>query len=110
MSGAGFLLDARVLIGRLAEPSRLSTTALRRIADPDQDPQICRGVVNLWEIQIKVKLGSCGYGMTLAPRHGCGRPQGWLLAVAGFPYPATPALSPQQAKDGAEKNQIPPHA
>ena len=38
----------------------------------------------------------------------------WGLATgarrAGSPYPAVPALSPQQAKDGAGKKDIPPHA
>ena len=29
---------------------------------------------------------------------------------AGSPYPAAPARTPQQAKDGAEKKEIPPHA
>ena len=55
MSGAGFLLDTSVLIWWLAESSRLSSTSISSIADPEN--QIYCHVVNLWEIQIKVKLG-----------------------------------------------------
>ncbi|GDX77624.1 hypothetical protein LBMAG41_27030 [Cyanobium sp.] len=53
----------------------------------------------------------------------CRKPQGWLLGEAGSPeaaatgagrvgspYPVAPALSPQQAEDGAGKKEIPPHA
>ncbi|MDM7954157.1 MAG: DUF4236 domain-containing protein [Cyanobium sp. CZS 25K] len=51
------------------------------------------------------------------------RPQGWPLGEAGSPdaartgarragspYPAAPTRTPQQAKDGSRKKEIPPHA
>ena len=63
MSDSGFLLDTSVLIWWLAEPARLSSAATSCIADPQN--QIYCSVVNLWEIQIKVKLGKLDLELTL---------------------------------------------
>ena len=78
MSGTGVLLDTSVLIWWLAEPSRLSSTATSCIAVPAN--QICCSVVNLWEIQIKVKLGKLDLDLPLPEIHRWVVDQeGWLL-------------------------------
>lgn len=85
MSGAGFLLDTSVLIWWLAEPSRLSSTAINCIADPGN--QICCSVVNLWEIQIKVKLGKLDLELPLPEIHRWVVDQeGWVLLPVHWPH------------------------
>jgi len=85
LSGAGFLLDTSVLIWWLAEPSRLSATASHCIADPGN--QICCSVVNLWEIQIKVKLGKLDLELPLPEIHRWIVDQeGWLLLPVHWPH------------------------
>ena len=85
MSGAGFLLDTSVLIWWLAEPSRLSSTAISSIADPEN--QIYCSVVNLWEIQIKVKLGKLDLDLHLPEIHSWVIDQeGWLLLPVHWPH------------------------
>ena len=85
MSGAGFLLDTSVLIWWLVEPSRLSTSALSSIADPEN--QIYCSVVNLWEIQIKVKLGKLDLDLHLPEIHSWVVDQeGWLLLPVHWPH------------------------
>ena len=85
MSGGGFLLDTSVLIWWLAEPSRLSSTATRCIADPEN--QICCSVVNPWEIQIKVKLGKLDLELLLPEIHRwVVEQEGWLLLPVQWPH------------------------
>lgn len=85
MSGSGFLLDTSVLIWWLAEPSCLSSTATRCIADPAN--QICCSVVNLWEIQIKVKLGKLDLELPLPEIHRwVVEQEGWLLLPVQWPH------------------------
>ena len=85
MSGVGFLLDTSVLIWWLAEPSRLSATATSCIADPDR--QICCSVVNLWEIQIKAKLGKLDLNLPLPEIHRwIVEQEGWLLLPVQWPH------------------------
>jgi len=85
LSGAGFLLDTSVLIWWLAEPSRLSAKATGCIADPDN--QICCSVVNLWEIQIKVKLGKLDLELPLPEIHRwVVEQEGWLLLPVQWPH------------------------
>jgi PIN domain nuclease of toxin-antitoxin system len=85
LSGSGFLLDTSVLIWWLAEPSRLSSTATRCIADPEN--QICCSVVNLWEIQIKVKLGKLDLELPLPEIHRwVVEQEGWLLLPVQWPH------------------------
>ena len=76
MSGAGFLLDTSVLIWWLAEPSRLSSMSTSCISDPEH--QIFCSVVNLWEIQIKVKLGKLDLELPLPEIHR------WVVEQAGW--------------------------
>lgn len=85
MSGSGFLLDTSVLIWWLAEPFRLSTSAIRCIADPAN--QICCSVVNLWEIQIKVKLGKLDLDLPLTEIHRwVVEQEGWLMLPVQWPH------------------------
>ena len=85
MSGKGFLLDTSVLIWWLAEPARLSTTATSCIADPAN--QISCSVVNLWEIQIKVKLGKLDLDLPLAEiHHWIVDQESWLLLPVQWPH------------------------
>lgn len=46
------------------------------------------------------------------PLHVAGSPDAASTGArrAGSPYPAVPALSPHQSKDGDGKKEIPPHA
>jgi PIN domain nuclease of toxin-antitoxin system len=62
------LLDTSVLIWWLAEPNRLGPTASAAIAEPAN--QIYCSVVNLWEIQIKVKLGKLDLRSIAYPPQG----------------------------------------
>ena len=74
-----------MLIWWLAEPSRLSSTATRCIADPEN--QICCSVVNLWEIQIKVKLGKLDLELPLPDIHlWVVEQEGWLLLPVQWPH------------------------
>ena len=85
MSGSGFFLDTSVLIWWLAEPARLSSAATSCIADPEN--QICCSVVNLWEIQIKVKLGKLDLDLPLAEIHRwVVEQEGWLLLPVQWPH------------------------
>ncbi|MFM8275577.1 MAG: type II toxin-antitoxin system VapC family toxin [Cyanobium sp.] len=85
MSDSGFLLDTSVLIWWLAEPARLSSAATSCIADPQN--QIYCSVVNLWEIQIKVKLGKLDLDQPLAEIHRWIVDQeGWLLLPVQWPH------------------------
>jgi PIN domain nuclease of toxin-antitoxin system len=85
LSGSGFLLDTRVLIWWLAEPSRLSSTATRCIAAPVN--QICCSVVNFREIQIQVKLGKLDLDLLLLEiRRWVVDQQGWLLLPVQWPH------------------------
>ena len=78
MSGSRYLLDTSVLIWWLAEPSRLSTAVRSTIADPAN--AICCSVVNLWEIQIKVKLGKLDLDLPLAEIHRwVVQEEGWMV-------------------------------
>lgn len=67
MSDSRYLLDTSVLIWWLAEPSRLTASATSCIADPNH--QIICSVVNLWEIQIKAKLGKLDLDLPLTEVH-----------------------------------------
>jgi PIN domain nuclease of toxin-antitoxin system len=85
LSGTGFLLDTSVLIWWLAEPSRLSSAATSCIADPEH--RIFCSVVNLWEIQIKVKLGKLDLDLPLPEIHRWVVDQeGWLLLPVQWPH------------------------
>jgi PIN domain nuclease of toxin-antitoxin system len=85
LSDSGFLLDTSVLIWWLAEPARLSSAATSCIADPQN--QIYCSVVNLWEIQIKVKLGKLDLDQPLAEIHRWIVDQeGWLLLPVQWPH------------------------
>jgi len=85
LSGSGFFLDTSVLIWWLAEPARLSSAATSCIADPEN--QICCSVVNLWEIQIKVKLGKLDLDLPLAEIHRwVVEQEGWLLLPVQWPH------------------------
>jgi len=85
LSGNGFLLDTSVLIWWLAEPARLSSAATGCIADPAN--QICCSVVNLLEIQIKVKLGKLDLDLPLAEIHlWIVDQEGWLLLPVQWPH------------------------
>jgi PIN domain nuclease of toxin-antitoxin system len=85
LSGNGFLLDTSVLIWWLAEPSRLSSAAKSCIADPEN--QICCSVVNLWEIQIKVKLGKLDLDLPLTEIHRwVVEQEGWSLLPVEWPH------------------------
>ncbi|MFM7548309.1 MAG: type II toxin-antitoxin system VapC family toxin [Cyanobacteriota bacterium] len=80
MSSADFLLDTSVLIWWFAEPSRLSAAATNCITDPGN--QICCSVVNLWEIQIKLKLGKLDLELPLPEIYRWLVDQeGWLLLI-----------------------------
>ena len=67
MSSQGLLLDTSVLIWWLSEPERLSPQTAALIADPGY--AISCSVVNLWEIQIKSRLGKLDLVMPLAEIH-----------------------------------------
>jgi PIN domain nuclease of toxin-antitoxin system len=85
LSGSGFFLDTSVLIWWLAEPARLSSAATSCIADPEN--QISCSVVNLWEIQIKVKLGKLDLDLPLAEIHRwVVEQEGWLLLPVQWPH------------------------
>jgi len=85
LSDKGFLLDTSVLIWWLAEPSRLSSAATSCIANPEN--QICCSVVNLWEIQIKVKLGKLDLDLPLTEIHRwVVEQEGWSLLPVEWPH------------------------
>jgi len=85
LSGSRYLLDTSVLIWWLAEPSRLSTAVRSTIADPAN--AICCSVVNLWEIQIKVKLGKLDLELPLAEIHRwVVQEEGWMVLPVEWPH------------------------
>lgn len=85
MSDSRYLLDTSVLIWWLAEPSRLTASATSCIADPNH--QIICSVVNLWEIQIKAKLGKLDLDLPLTEVHRWVVDQeGWALLPVRWPH------------------------
>lgn len=85
MKASRLLLDTSVLIWWLAEPNRLSTTARDAIADPGN--QISCSVVNLWEIQIKAKLGKLDLHLPLPAIHAwIVEQEGWVLLPVQWPH------------------------
>lgn len=85
MSSRGLLLDTSVLIWWLSEPERLSPKTAALIADPGH--AISCSVVNLWEIQIKSRLGKLDLVMPLAEIHDWIVDQeGWALLPVRWPH------------------------
>jgi PIN domain nuclease of toxin-antitoxin system len=85
LSGSGLLLDTNVLIWWLAELTRLSSAATSCIADPEN--QICCSVVNLWEIQIKLKLAKLDLDLSLTEIHRwVVQQEGWSLLPVQWPH------------------------
>lgn len=85
MSDSRYLLDTSVLIWWLAEPSRLTASAASCISDPNH--QIICSVVNLWEIQIKAKLGKLDLDLPLTEVHRWVVDQeGWALLPVRWPH------------------------
>lgn len=85
MRASRLLLDTSVLIWWLAEPNRLGLTSSAAIAEPAN--QIYCSVVNLWEIQIKVKLGKLDLRLPLPAIHAwIVEQEGWVLLPVQWPH------------------------
>ena len=76
MSASRLLLDTSVLIWWLSEPDRLKPDTTALIADPGNT--ISCSVVNLWEIQIKSRLGKLDLAMPLSAIHD------WIVDQEGW--------------------------
>ncbi len=98
MSGRNLLLDTSVLIWWLSEPDRLKPETAALIADPAN--AISCSVVNLWEIQIKSRLGKLDLTMPLGTIHDWIVDQeGWALLPVRWPHIRRLDVLPSPHKD-----------
>ncbi len=85
MSTERLLLDTSVLIWWLSEPDRLRPETAGLIAEPSN--VITCSVVNLWEIQIKSRLGKLDLVRPLEAVHDwIVEQEGWALLPVRWPH------------------------